>query len=199
MAFAMSKLYSDGMTEITRLLNDIERGDSQAADRLLPAVYDDLRALAARKLARERAGQTLQPTALVHEAFLRVAGEQKFANRRHFFAAAAEAMRRILVERARRKLRLKHGGGQERADVELDALAAPAPDERLLALDDALSRLAEIEPEKAQLVKLHWFAGMSLEESAFALDISPATADRWWSFARAWLRVEISGENPLDP
>jgi RNA polymerase sigma factor (TIGR02999 family) len=182
------------MSEVTRILSAIEQGDPHAAARLLPLLYDELRALAAQQLAREKPGQTLQATALVHEAYLRLAGGQSFANRRHFFAAAAEAMRRILVENARRKRRAKRGGQWQRIDLEADALAAPEREEHLLALDEALERFAVIEPQKAELVKLRCFAGLSRDAAAAMLGISSATADRWWAYARAWLRVEITGE-----
>jgi RNA polymerase sigma factor (TIGR02999 family) len=183
------------MSDVTRILTAIERGDPQAAEQLLPLVYDELRQLAAHQLAQEKPGQTLQATALVHEAYLRLVGDQPYANRRHFFAAAAEAMRRILVENARRKRRAKRGGQWQRIDLEADALAAPERDEHLLAMDDALERFAAIEPDKAELVKLRWFAGLSLDAAAAMLGISPATADRWWAYARAWLRADIAGEN----
>src|SRR5262245_58218791 len=183
------------MNEVTRILSALEQGDAHAAEQLLPLVYDELRQLAAHQLAQEKPGQTLQATALVHEAYLRLVGDQSFANRRHFFAAAAEAMRRILVENARRKRRVKRGGQWQRIDLEADALAAPERDDRLLALDDALERFTTTEPAKAELVKLRWFAGLSLDAAAAMLGISPATADRWWAYARAWLRAEITQEN----
>lgn len=184
------------MSDATELLQAIDRGDPQAAAQLLPLVYDELRRLAAAQMARERPGQTLDATALVHEAYLRLvpSGATRFANRRHFFAAAAEAMRRILIESARRKGRAKRGGGLRRADLEPDDLAAPEPDERILALDEALERFTAVEPAKAELVKLRAFAGLSLDAAAELLGISPATADRWWAYARAWLRVEIGGD-----
>jgi RNA polymerase sigma factor (TIGR02999 family) len=182
------------VTEFTRILNAIDQGDPHAAGQLLPLVYEELRRLAAQKLAREAPGQTLQPTALVHEAYLRLVGDQPFASRRHFFAAAAEAMRRILVENARRKQRQKRGGDFRRVDLDDIALAAPENDSRLLALNEALERFAEVEPAKAELVKLRWFGGLSLDATAALLDISPSTADRWWAYARAWLRVEIGEE-----
>jgi RNA polymerase sigma factor (TIGR02999 family) len=186
------------MPAVTRLLDAAAAGDSAAAARLLPLVYEELRKLAAHRLAHEKPGQTLQATALVHEAYLRLVGDQHFNGRAHFFAAAAEAMRRILVERARRKQRLKRGGNRERRDLELDALASPMPDERLLTLDEALTRFSAREPQKAELIKLRWFAGLSGDEAAAVLGIAPATADRWWAYARAWLQVEISGENQSD-
>jgi RNA polymerase sigma factor (TIGR02999 family) len=190
------------MNEVTRILSAIEKGDAHAAEHLLPLVYEELRQLAAQKMAQEAPGQTLQATALVHEAYLRLVGDDQaphWDSRRHFFAAAAEAMRRILVENARRKQRVKRGGHLERIDLEPESLAAPECDERLLALNEALTRFAVLEPKKAELMKLHSFAGLSLDAAASVLGISPATADRWWAYARAWLRVEISGENRPDP
>lgn len=182
------------MNEVTRILNAIGQGDDLAATQLLPLVYDELRRLAAAQMAREKPGQTLDATALVHEAYLRLAGEKQFENRRHFFAAAVEAMRRILVENARRKQRHKRGGGRERVELDEVALTAPESDVRLLALNEALDCFAKVEPAKAQLVKLRWFGGLSLDAAAELLDISPSTADRWWAYARAWLRAEISEE-----
>jgi RNA polymerase sigma factor (TIGR02999 family) len=190
------------MPDVTRILDAIEQGDPHAANELLPLVYEELRRLAAAQMAREKAGQTLDATALVHEVYLRLVGtnpEQPWNSRGHFFAAAAEAMRRILVESARRKHRLKRGGDLERRALEPDDLVAPEPDQRLLALDEALTRLSAREPDKAELVKLRWFVGLSGDAAAAVLGISPATADRWWSYARAWLRLEISGENPPEP
>jgi RNA polymerase sigma factor (TIGR02999 family) len=183
------------MHEVTHALEAIGQGDTQAAAQLLPLVYDELRRLAARQLAQEKPGQTLQATALVHEAYLRLVGDQHFANRRHFFAAAAEAMRRILVENARRKKRHKRGGDLQRVELPELAITAPDSDLRLLALDEALARFAGIEPTKAELVKLRWFGGLSLDAAAELLDISPSTADRWWAYARAWLRTDIEPEN----
>lgn len=183
------------MSGISQILSAIQHDDPRAVEQLLPLVYDELRKLAAQKLAQERLGQTLSSTALVHEAYLKLVGKQKFANSRHFFAAAAEAMRRILIENARRKKRKKRGGERLRIDLELDGLTAPVEDERLFALNEALDRFTQHEPAKAELVKLHWFAGLSLEAAAKLLGISPATADRWWAYARAWLRAEISGAN----
>jgi RNA polymerase sigma factor (TIGR02999 family) len=182
------------MSEVTRILSAIEEGDPHAGEQLLPLVYGELRKLAARKLANEKAGQTLQATALVHDAYLRlVDGEkaQHWNSRGHFFAAAAEAMRRILVERARRKGRIRHGGGLRRADL-LDAeVPAPADDEQVLLLDEALARLAAARPQAAELVKLRFFAGLTLEESAPLLGLSPRTTRRLWVFARAWLRRDM--------
>ncbi len=180
---------------MTRILDQIQLGDPLAAEQLLPLVYDELRRLAAQQLAHEKPGQTLQATALVHEAYFRLAGDQRFENRRHFFAAAVEAMRRILVENARRKQRQKRGGARERVELDESALTGPENDTRLLALNEALDRFAQVEPAKAQLVKLRWFGGLSLDAAGELLDISPSTADRWWAYARAWLRVEIAEEN----
>ena len=179
------------MYDVTELLNAIGQGDAHAADRLMPLVYDALRRLAARKLGREKPGQTLDATALVHEAYLRLVGDRVVAwdGRGHFFAAAAEAMRRILVENARRKGRVKHGGGRRR--VPLGEVAAGAPSDDLLALDEALSQLAAEDPVKARLVELRFFGGLSVEEAARCLGISRATADRYWAFARAWLYDKV--------
>jgi RNA polymerase sigma factor (TIGR02999 family) len=184
------------MNEVTSILSAIEAGDPQAAAHLLPLVYDELRKLAAARLAAEKPGQTLQPTALVHEAYLRLVGDgqpRAWNGRVHFFAAAAEAMRRILVENARRRRRKKRGG--ERARVDLDAVApvAPALDDDLLDLDDALTRLAETDPTAAELVKLRYFAGLSIPQAAEALGIGARSADRLWAYARAWLRDALSG------
>jgi RNA polymerase sigma factor (TIGR02999 family) len=189
---------AEAMSDLTRLLEAVDRGEPLAARELLPLVYDELRRLAARKLAREAPGQTLDATALVHEAYLRLVGDRQgngraWDGRNHFFAAAAEAMRRILIESARRRRSLKHGGGIGRADLDPDRLAAPAPDDELLALDEALDRLAARDPLKADLVKLRHFAGLTQAEAAAVLGISVATAERHWAFARAWLRVEIAG------
>ena len=184
------------MEPITQALDAVARGDPQAAARLLPLVYDELRRLAAQKLAQEAPGQTLQATALVHEAYLRLVGtgaEPSWNSRGHFFAAAAEAMRRILVENARRRRSLKRGGGHVRCDLDDLQLAAPEPAEDLLALDDALNRLAALDPVKAELVKLRYFAGMTSEEAADALGISSATAKRYWAYARAWLYQAVAG------
>ena len=190
------------MSDVTRILNAIERGDAKATDELLPLVYEELRLLAAQKLLREAPGQTLQPTALVHEAYLRLVGEegQGWKSRGHFFGAAAEAMRRILVETARRKQRVKHGGEHCRIDMDQADPAAEPPSEDLLALDGALTRLAEQEPLKAELVKLRYFAGLTAEQAAETLDLSKATADRYWAYARAWLLHEVrkaTGARPL--
>jgi RNA polymerase sigma factor (TIGR02999 family) len=182
------------MTAVTRILSAIEQGDPHAASQLLPLVYDDLRQLAAAKLAQEKPGQTLQATALVHEAYLRLVDVdqvQHWNSRGHFFAAAAEAMRRILVENARRKQTGKHGGGRQRQDLDADALVAPEPNVDLLALDAALYRLAEHDPIKAKLVELRYFAGLTGDEAAAALGMSPSSADRLWVYTRAWLRREL--------
>jgi RNA polymerase sigma factor (TIGR02999 family) len=182
------------MTDVTRILSAIEQGDSHAAEQLLPLVYDELRRLAAAKLGREAPGQTLEATALVHEAYLRLVGGAvpgSYQGRGHFFAAAAAAMRRILIDRARHKRSEKRGGGRRRQ--RLDDLAAPAPDEELLALDEALHKLAAQDPVKARLVELRYFAGLTSEQAAEALGISPSTADRYWAYARAWLQAEVRG------
>jgi RNA polymerase sigma factor (TIGR02999 family) len=181
------------MSEVTRIFDEIEHGDPQAADRLLPLVYQELRKLAASKMAHEAPGQTLQPTALVHEAWLRLGGSEAhlWDSRAHFFAAAAEAMRRILIDNARRRKALRHGGGQARVDVQEIEIAAPADDEQLLAIDETLERFSVFDPQKAELVKLRYFIGMTIEEAARALRISEATAKRWWEYARAWLYAEM--------
>ncbi|HEY3914987.1 MAG TPA: sigma-70 family RNA polymerase sigma factor [Verrucomicrobiae bacterium] len=185
------------MSEVTQILQSIEAGDKMAAGQLLPLVYEELRKLAASKMSRENPGQTLQPTALVHEAWLRLSGDDsaKWRGQSHFFAAAAEAMRRILIDNARRKRAGRHGGGLTREDLLETALAAPGPDDELLAMNDALEQFAMLDSKKAELVKLHYFAGLTFEEIADALGISVSTAKRWWEFARAWLFNEISGKN----
>jgi RNA polymerase sigma factor (TIGR02999 family) len=185
------------MTYVTHLLSAIEQGDPGASEQLLPLVYDELRKLAAQKLAQEKPGQTLQATALVHEAYLRLVGQneaQQWNSHGHFFAAAAEAMRRILVESARHKSRRKHGRGHHRVDLESGCLVSPTPSLDLLAVDDALSRLAETEPAKAELVKLRFFAGLTMPEAAAALNISLATAERYWTFAKSWLYAELDDD-----
>jgi RNA polymerase sigma factor (TIGR02999 family) len=184
------------VNDITSILRAMEQGDPQAAEQLWRLVYDELRKLAGAQTARELSGQTLSATALVHEAYLRLAGGrgQAFANRRHFFAAAAEAMRRILVETARRKGRAKHGGGRRREHPDLDALDAGAPAEELLTLHEALVRFAAHDPLKARLVELRFFGGLTLAEAAECLNISPSTADRAWRYARAWLYNAMSGD-----
>jgi RNA polymerase sigma factor (TIGR02999 family) len=189
------------MSEVTRILSAIEQGDPHAADQLLPLVYDELRRLAARKLAQEKPGQTLEATALVHEAYLRlvdVAEAQHWNSRGHFFAAAAEAMRRILVETARHKRSLKAGGDRVRTDLEhIEPVTAGGVDD-LLALDEALDKLGRKDPRKAQLVKLRFFAGLTTEQAARVLGISASTADNDWAYARCWLRLEIDGQNHAD-
>jgi RNA polymerase sigma factor (TIGR02999 family) len=193
------------MTDVTRILSAIERGDPQATDQLLPLVYNELRKLAAQKLAREKPGQTLEATALVHEAYLRLVtppksppskgGVQGWNSRGHFFAAAAEAMRRILVERARHKHSLKAGGDRQRVDLADIVPAIQAPGTDLLALDAALEKLEKKDKRKADLVKLRYFAGLTNAQAAEALGISPSTADNDWAYARSWLRLEMGGES----
>ena len=177
------------MSDVTQLLGAIEKGDAKAADELLPLVYGELRKLAAHKMAGESAYQTLQPTALVHEAWLRLVGseQQSWQNRGHFFAAAAEAMRRILIENARRKRAVRHGGNQQRVDIDEVEIAANAKEEELLAINEALERFTAHDKTKAELVKLRYFVGMTNEEAAEILGISVPTAKRWWTYARAWL------------
>lgn len=182
------------MSDVTFILSQIESGDPSAAEQLLPAIYDELRKLAAAKLAHEKPGQTLQATALVHEAYLRLVNVEEEVNwnsRGHFFAAAAEAMRRILVENARRKASLKHGGALRRLDSNSVELAADVPAGDVLAIDQALLRLADLHPDKAELVTLRYFAGLTLPEAAAALGISTSTAERRWRYARAWLAREL--------
>jgi RNA polymerase sigma factor (TIGR02999 family) len=193
------------MSEVTRILNAIDAGDPYAARELLPLVYDELRLLAAKRLAQEKPGQTLQATALVHEAYLRLAGDrqgQHWEHRGHFFAAAAEAMRRILVDTARRKQAIRHGGDRRRVALQDYHRITQSPD-GLLALDEALTCFACEEPAKAELVKLRFYAGLSTPEAASALGISVATAERWWAYARAWLfselREDIGQEIPATP
>ena len=183
------------VSQVTRILDSITQGDSKAAEQLLPLVYDELRKLAAHKMASQPPGQTLQPTALVHEAWLRLVGgeEARFANRAHFFAAAAQAMRHILIANARRKESAKHGGGWERVEVEHLQLAEPLPPEELLALDEALKELARLDPPAAELVQLRFFGGLSQQQAAEVLGLSPRTADRTWAHARAWLFQQITG------
>ena len=180
-------------SDVTHLLNAIEHGDADAAAQLLPLVYEELRKLAAAKMAKEQPGQTLQATALVHEAWIRLAGgqQQRWDSRRHFFAAAAEAMRRILVEKARRRQRARHGGGLERVDVDEVEIASGVRQDQLIALDDALAKLEQEDPQKAEVVKLRYFVGMSNEQTAETLGLSVATIERHWSFAKAWLFKEI--------
>jgi len=184
------------MSEVTQILSAIEQGDSGASEKLLPLVYDELRKLAAQKLAHEKPGQTLQATALVHEAYLRLVGNdgaRRWDSRGHFFAAAAEAMRRILVENARRKGRIKRGGELRRIDLESADLAASAVPDDLLDLDDALTRLSAEEPEAAELIKLRLFAGLSIDEAAQVLGVSRSTAYDHWAYARAWLHSALHG------
>jgi RNA polymerase sigma factor (TIGR02999 family) len=181
------------MTEITRILTAIDQGDAQAANDLLPLVYDELRRLAAQKLSQEKPGQTLQATALVHEAYLRLVGgeDPRWASRGHFFAAAAEAMRRILVNNARRKKQLKHGGRLCRCQLQPDHIPSPASAQEIIALDEALAKLAEKDRVKAEVVKLRFFAGLTEEQAARALGVSLASAKRSWAYARAWLQREM--------
>jgi RNA polymerase sigma factor (TIGR02999 family) len=190
------------MPEVTQLLDAAAAGDRRAAADLLPLVYDELRKLAAARMAAENPGQTLQPTALVHEAYLRLIGpgeEIRFDNRGHFFAAAAEAMRRILVEAARRKKADKRGGGRNRVDAATIEIAATEQDDDLVAIDAALDELAAVDPLKAELVKLRYFAGLTIEQAAAALGISPATAKRYWAYSRAWLFQHIANVEPENP
>jgi RNA polymerase sigma factor (TIGR02999 family) len=190
------------MSDVTQILHAIEQGDPHAASQLLPLVYDELRTLAAHRLAHQTPGQTLQPTALVHEAYLRLVGDPEghdWDSRGHFFAAAAEAMRRILVENARRKGRRKRGGGLSRQDLgAAEEVAVPEFREDLLALDEALTKLASTDPKAARLVELRYFAGLPIPEAAQALGVSPRTADRLWAFARVWLLREVGGDGPGD-
>ncbi len=184
------------MSEVTRILSAIEQGDPHAPGQLLPLVYDELRKLAAQRLAREKPGQTLEATALVHEAYLRLVGAdpgQRWHGRGHFFAAAAEAMRRILVENARRKKRIKHGGDRERVAIEMASLPTRMSSDELLALDEALEKLKQHDPVKAQLVTLRYFGGMTIEQAAEVLDIARVTAHRYWTYARAWLHQQMTG------
>lgn len=183
---------------VTQILDEIGAGGPGAASQLLPLVYDELRKLAARRLANERPGQTLDATGLVHEAYLRLVGRtggEHWNSRGHFFAAAAEAMRRILVENGRRKARLKHGGHWRRVEWEEADVPAPKPLDEILAIDEALSRFAQMEPQAADIVKLRYFAGMSVEQAAEALGVSRATANRHWAYAKAWLRCEMDRES----
>jgi len=187
------------MSEVTRILEAIGQGDASAADQLLPLVYAELRRLAAAYLAREAPGHTLQPTALVHEAYLRLVGpadERRWDSSGQFFAAAAVAMRRILVESARRKSRVKHGGELERVDLDVLDVPVRSRPEEILALHEALTRLAAEDPDAARLVDLHFFAGLSIEEAAEALGVSRATAYRQWTYAKGWLRCAIGGDGP---
>ncbi len=188
------------MSDVTRILAAIEQGDVRAADKLLPLVYQELRQLAAQRLSKESPGQTLQATALVHEAYLRLVGseEQNWSSRGHFFVAAAEAMRRILIDIARRKRRLKHGGGRQRVDLDEADMVCEVPSDDLIALDEALEKLSSEDKVSAELVKLRFFAGLTMEQAANILGIPRRTADRNWAYARAWLYKEISkGEQTL--
>src|SRR5262249_18704255 len=188
------------MSDVTRILSAIEQGDPSAADQLLPLVYDELRRLAAERLAHEKPGQTLQATALVHEAYLRLVDTEKvqhWNSRGHFFAAA-EALRRILIDNARRKRSLKHGGACQRLDLDEAATCDEGPSDHLLCLSEALDRLAAEDPRKAELVKLRYFAGLSVQEAADALGISRATADRYWAYAKVWLYCALSGAGKPD-
>lgn len=185
------------MSEVTQILKAIEQGERQATEALLPLVYDELRRLAAQKMAQERPGQTLDATGLVHEAYLRLVGgdeQPRWEGSRHFFAAAAEAMRRILIDNARRKQSVKHGGGLVRQELTDTEIASAEPDEELLALDEALQKFATTEPVKAELVKLRYFGGLTTEEAAQALGISATTAARYWAYARAWLHRQIESD-----
>ena len=182
------------MSEVTHILSAIEQGDPHAAEQLLPLVYEELRKLAAQRLAEEKPGQTLQATALVHEAYLRLVGgasPRRYRDRGHFFAAASTAIRRILIDQARRKRSQKRGGAAERE--ELPDVVAPQPDVELLALDEALEKLAVLDPVKAKLVELRYYAGLSGDQAAEVLGISPSTVDRYWAYARAWLQAEVRG------
>ena len=195
------------MSEVTRILSAIEQGDPHAAEQLLPLVYDELRKLAAQKLAQEKPGQTLEATALVHEAYLRLvvpaaarqdAGEKQWNTSGHFFTAAAEAMRRILIDQARHKQSQRRGGGLRRQDIEHDQIAAPEESPDVLAVNEALERFEKVDPLKANLVKLRYFAGLTIPQAADALGISPTTADRYWAYARGWLHAELKKDAP-DP
>ena len=185
------------MSDVTRVSERAQQGDPEAAEELLPLVYEELRRLAAHKMANEAAGHTLQATALVHEAWLRLGGSEggaQFENRAHFFGAAAKAMRRILIDRARRRAAAKRGGGLVPVDLDEAEIASPlADDDALLRLDEALGKLSALDPRKAELVKLRYFVGMSFEEAAAALGIAVPTAKQWWAYARAWLTVEMRG------
>ena len=181
------------MSNVTQLLSAIDAGDPRAADQLLPLVYKELRKLAAVRMANEKVGQTLQPTALVHEAWLKIAGDggEQFANRRHFFKAAATAMQRILIDNARRKQRPKHGGDQAGEELHESRIAMSVPSEELLAVNDALAALALEDPQAAEVVQMRYFVGMTVPEIADALNLAPRTVDRHWAFARAWLKRTI--------
>jgi RNA polymerase sigma factor (TIGR02999 family) len=187
------------MNDVTRILSAIEQGDPHAAGKLLPLVYDELRKLAAQKLAQEKPGQTLDATALVHEAYLRLVEAENASpwnSRGHFFAACAEAMRRILIDQARQKQSQRRGGGLKRQDLEQVEIAAPEPSLDVLALNEALERFEQLDPLKANLVKLRYFAGLTIPQAAAALGISTTTADRYWAYARAWLHAELKKGDP---
>jgi RNA polymerase sigma factor (TIGR02999 family) len=191
------------MSDVTHILDRIQQGDPKAAEELLPLVYDELRKVAAGRMANEKAGQTLQPTALVHEAWLKIAGEgnEHFANRRHFFKAAADAMQQILIDIARRKQRLKHGANRVGDELHESRIAMSVPSEELLAVNDALAALTLEDPQAAEVVRMRYFVGMTVPEIAAALDLAPRTVDRHWAFARAWLkrtiRASLSGSDGL--
>jgi len=192
-------LFLGKVSEFTHILERVEHGDPKAAAEMLPIVYDELRRLAAHKMSGEAAGHTLQATALVHEAWMRLGGEDApaFQNRAHFFGAAAEAMRRILIEHARRRLAAKRGAGVEAVDVDgLDIASPVAEDDQLLAMNEVLEKLAVVDPRKAELVKLRYFVGLNFEETAAALGIAVPTAKQWWAYTRAWLTVEMRGSAP---
>jgi RNA polymerase sigma factor (TIGR02999 family) len=180
------------MSDVTQILNAIQNGNPQAVDQLFPLVYDELRKLASQKMAQEKPGQTLNPTGLVHEAYLRLIGEQQFDNRRHFFAAAAEAMRRILIDRVRTRQALKRGGKNQQKEIDLNQIESRYSDNELIEIHTLLDDLVKIDPEAGELVRLHVFGGFSLEESGTFLGMSRATAYRNWTFARAWLRDALS-------
>ena len=185
------------MSDVTRILSQIDSGDPSAAEQLLPLVYEELRKLAAARLAQEKPGQTLQATALVHDAYIRLVDVEKahhWDSRGHFFSAAAEAMRRILIDKARKKLRPKHGGGRKRIDLDVACTLTEEPREDLLALDEVLTKFAAVDPIKAELVKLRYFAGMTVPEAAQTLGISLATAERYWTYARVWLYCELGDD-----
>jgi len=189
------------MSDVTQLLQAASAGDSRAAAELLPLVYDELRRLAAHRLASEHSNHTLQPTALVHDVWLKISGaeDREWNGRQHFFAAAAEAMRHLLVDRARRKLAAKRGAGEAHLDADDLEIPAPAPDDQLLAVSDALEKFAALDARKAELVKLRYFVGMTFEEASEALGIAVPTAKQWWAYARAWLRVEIAETKQANP
>jgi len=186
------------MSDVTYILEAMERGQENAAGQLLPLVYAELRRLAAHKMASENPGQTLQPTALVHEAWLKLVGQEnrQWQNRNHFFATAAEAMRQILTDNARRKLRIRHGGGQQRVDLGDCAEAVKSQDEQVLAVGEALEKLDRLDPQRAQVVKLRYFVGLTIPEVAEVMGISEPTVKRYWAFARSWLYAEIRGQRP---